>query len=43
MMPYYILDPDTPLPHGFEYANIHWAKYIVSIGAILSLASWYFF
>lgn len=37
VIPYYLLDPDTPLPSVFEYANIYWAKVIVSIGAVGAL------
>ena len=32
---------DTPLPQAFAYVGYDWAKYIVSVGAILSLACWY--
>lgn len=39
MMPYYIIDADTPLPHAFEYVNLNWAKNFVSFGAILSLST----
>ncbi|RNA44732.1 high affinity cationic amino acid transporter 1 [Brachionus plicatilis] len=39
MVPYYVIDSDTPLPHAFEYANLDWAKKFVSFGAILSLGT----
>ena len=39
MIPYYIIDPDTPLPHAFDYVNLNWAKNFVSFGAILSLST----
>ncbi|CAF0949667.1 unnamed protein product, partial [Brachionus calyciflorus] len=39
MVPYFIIDPDTPLPHAFEYVHYEWAKYFVSFGAILSLCT----
>jgi amino acid transporter len=38
MIPYYLIDTDTPLPQAFELVHLDWAKYIVSIGAIFSLA-----
>lgn len=40
MIPYYIVDSDTPLPHAFEYVGLNWAKYFVSIGAVMSLSTW---
>ncbi len=40
MIPYYIIDPNIPIPQAFDYVNLGWAKYIVSIGAIASLATW---
>lgn len=40
MIPYYIINPDTPLPQAFNYVNLDWANLIVSIGAIASLATW---
>ena len=39
MMPYYMTEADIALPQAFEYVNLNWAKYLVSIGAIFSLAS----
>ena len=41
MIPYYMVNPDTPLPQAFDYVGLgHWANLIVSIGAIASLATW---
>ena len=40
MIPYYMLDPSTPLPHAFAYVNMYWARYVVAIGAITSLCTW---
>lgn len=40
MIPYYVLDVETPITQAFEFVGFNWAKYIVSIGAIASLASW---
>ena len=37
MIPYYILDADAPIPHAFNYAQLYWLQYIVSIGAVVSL------
>jgi hypothetical protein len=42
MEPYYIIDPFIPFPQAFDLAGFTWEKYIVSIGAIASLATWYF-
>jgi amino acid transporter len=40
MIPYYYLDADTALAHAFEYVGLDWAKYIVTTGAAISLATW---
>ena len=40
MVPYYLLDPITPIPQAFSYVELYWAKHIVSIGAIISLLTW---
>ena len=39
MIPYYILDVNTPITQAFDYVGFTWARYVVSIGAISSLAS----
>ncbi|RNA31175.1 cationic amino acid transporter 3 isoform X1, partial [Brachionus plicatilis] len=39
MIPYNLLNPNIPLPEAFEYADLKWAKYIVSIGAMVSLCT----
>lgn len=39
MVPYFVFDMDAPLSEAFNYVGLHWASYIVSIGAILSLAT----
>ena len=39
MIPYYILDPDIPMPQAFDYVGYNWAKNIVTIGAIISLVT----
>ena len=39
MIPYYVLDVETPITQAFDYVGFSWAKYVVSIGAIASLAS----
>jgi amino acid transporter len=41
MIPYYLLDADAALAHAFEYAGMDWAKYLVTTGAALTLATWY--
>jgi hypothetical protein len=40
MIPYYLIDSAAPYPSAFAYVGYDWAKYIVSIGAIISLATW---
>lgn len=40
MIPYYIIDPEIPIPQAFEYVGLEWAKILVSIGAIASLVTW---
>ncbi len=42
MMPYCMIDLYTPLPIAFDYVGLGWAKYIVSIGSLLTILSWYF-
>ncbi len=41
MMPYYMLDANTPFPTAYDYVGLEWAKYIVVVGAIASLATWF--
>jgi amino acid transporter len=41
MMPYYALDPDTPFTMAFNYVGLSWATYVVNVGAIISLATWF--
>lgn len=40
MIPFYLIDPEIPIPQAFDYVGMGWAKYFVSIGAIASLATW---
>jgi amino acid transporter len=40
MIPYNIIDPEIPIPQAFDYIHFGWAKVIVSVGAIASLATW---
>ena len=41
MIPYYLINPSTPLPSAFQYAQLNWATYVVSAGAVASLSTWY--
>jgi hypothetical protein len=34
MIPYYVLDVETPITQAFDYVGLSWAKYVVSIVAI---------
>lgn len=40
MIPYYVFDMDAPLSEAFRYVGLDWASYVVSVGAIISLATW---
>lgn len=40
MIPYYIIDPEVPIPQAFDYVGLEWARILVSIGAIASLITW---
>ncbi len=40
MLPYYMVDADTPLPQAFKYVHLDWATVLVSIAAIISLITW---
>nr|AQY10160.1 vacuolar cationic amino acid transporter [Petunia x hybrida] len=39
LVPYYAMDPDTPISSAFASHGIHWAAYIITIGACTSLCS----
>lgn len=39
MIPYYLIDPNIPLPQAFEYVGLEWARTLVSAGAIASLVT----
>ncbi|XP_078165327.1 cationic amino acid transporter 2, vacuolar-like isoform X2 [Carex rostrata] len=39
LVPYPTMDPDTPISTAFVENGMHWAMYVVSTGAILSLCS----
>jgi hypothetical protein len=41
MMPYYMLDANTPFPTAYDFVGLQWAKYVVIVGAIASLATWF--
>lgn len=41
MIPYYLIDTNAPFPSAFDYVGYDWAKYIVSMGAIISLSTWF--
>jgi hypothetical protein len=43
MIPYYQMDVDVPFIQAFENVGLNWATSIVSIGAIISLATWFLF
>ncbi|KAJ4796716.1 cationic amino acid transporter 2 [Rhynchospora pubera] len=39
LVPYPVMDPDTPISSAFIENGMHWAMYVVSTGAILSLCA----
>ncbi|CAH1119164.1 unnamed protein product [Phaedon cochleariae] len=39
MVPYYLQNPDAPIPFAFEHIGWEWAKWIVSIGGIFGLCA----
>ncbi|NP_001265934.2 cationic amino acid transporter 2, vacuolar-like [Solanum lycopersicum] len=39
LVPYYAMDPDTPISSAFASHGINWAAYIITIGACTSLCS----
>uniref|UniRef100_K3Z4R5 Cationic amino acid transporter C-terminal domain-containing protein n=1 Tax=Setaria italica TaxID=4555 RepID=K3Z4R5_SETIT len=39
LVPYFAMDPDTPISSAFERHGMHWAMYLVTTGAVLALCS----
>ncbi|KAG2587971.1 hypothetical protein PVAP13_5NG186300 [Panicum virgatum] len=39
LVPYFAMDPDTPISSAFARHGIHWAMYLVTTGAVLALCS----
>ncbi|KAK1409846.1 hypothetical protein QVD17_36375 [Tagetes erecta] len=39
LVPYYAMDPDTPISSAFASQGIQWAAYIITIGAVTALCS----
>lgn len=39
IVPYYSMDPDTPISSAFADHGMHWAMYIVTAGAVAALSS----
>ncbi|GFP82057.1 cationic amino acid transporter 2 vacuolar [Phtheirospermum japonicum] len=39
LVPYYAMDPDTPISSAFSSHGVHWAAYIITIGACFALCS----
>lgn len=39
LVPYYAMDPDTPISSAFTYHGMQWAAYIITVGAFTALCS----
>ncbi|OEL23502.1 Cationic amino acid transporter 2, vacuolar [Dichanthelium oligosanthes] len=39
LVPYFAMDPDTPISSAFARHGMHWAMYLVTSGAVLALCS----
>lgn len=39
LVPYFAMDPDTPISSAFSSHGLHWAAYIITIGAVTALCS----
>ncbi|XP_058204235.1 cationic amino acid transporter 2, vacuolar-like [Rhododendron vialii] len=39
LVPYYALDPDTPISSAFAHYGMEWAAYVITIGALTALCS----
>ncbi|XP_078180370.1 cationic amino acid transporter 3, mitochondrial-like [Carex rostrata] len=39
LVPYFAMDPDTPISSAFTRHGLHWAMDIVTSGAVLALCS----
>uniref|UniRef100_A0A0D6R5L2 Cationic amino acid transporter C-terminal domain-containing protein n=1 Tax=Araucaria cunninghamii TaxID=56994 RepID=A0A0D6R5L2_ARACU len=39
IVPYYSMDPDTPISSAFSAHGLHWAMYVVTVGAVAALSS----
>ncbi|KAM7273641.1 hypothetical protein ACFE04_028305 [Oxalis oulophora] len=39
LVPYYAMDPDTPISSAFAHHGMQWAAYIITVGAVTALCS----
>ncbi|KAL0914368.1 hypothetical protein M5K25_014712 [Dendrobium thyrsiflorum] len=39
LVPYFAINPDTPISSAFAEHGVHWAMYVVAAGAVLALCS----
>ncbi|KAF2566601.1 hypothetical protein F2Q68_00026749, partial [Brassica cretica] len=39
LVPYYAMDPDTPISSAFATHGIQWAAYLIALGAVMALCS----
>lgn len=39
LVPYFSLDPDTPISSAFTSNGLHWAAFIITVGAVTALCS----
>ncbi|PON82178.1 Amino acid/polyamine transporter [Trema orientale] len=39
LVPYHAMDPDTPISTAFASHGMHWASYVITVGAVTALCS----
>lgn len=39
LVPYWLIQPDAAFPNAFAGLNLHWIKYLVSVGALCGMTT----